>query len=377
MALLAAAVVLGGCRRAEVRVQRVPKDLAPIPVQTASAAPATTGGMDLPAPSAMATPPAPATARPQIKWTLPAGWAEKPATEFRVASFNVPGNNGQVADVAVTPLPATGHELELVNMWRSQMQLPPLSGPDPDKGTETVAVGTNSARLFDVASEKAVIGDGLRGRMLIATLTREGTSWFFKMTGEESFVSGQKPVFLQFLKSVSFEDANDTASSMADAHASMNAGPAVAATDAGSPSPWTAPTDWKSLPPSQFLVAKYAINGTGGKAEVNVSMLSGEGGGVQMNVNRWRGQLGLSPVDEDGLAGLTGSLDTPGGKAVTVDLKGTNKQTGQPHQRLIGVILPQGGQTWFYKLMGDEAIVAEQKDAFTKFVQSPRTANAP
>jgi len=36
-----------------------------------------------------------------------------------------------------------------------------------------------------------------------------------------------------------------------------------------------------------------------------------------------------------------------------------------------------GDQTWFYKLMGDEKIVAREKDAFTKFVQTARYANAP
>jgi hypothetical protein len=36
----------------------------------------------------------------------------------------------------------------------------------------------------------------------------------------------------------------------------------------------------------------------------------------------------------------------------------------------VGVIVPQSGQTWFYKLMGDAKVVESQKDAFTKFVQT-------
>jgi hypothetical protein len=35
----------------------------------------------------------------------------------------------------------------------------------------------------------------------------------------------------------------------------------------------------------------------------------------------------------------------------------------------VGVLVPQNGQTWFYKLMGDAKVVESQKDAFTKFVQ--------
>jgi hypothetical protein len=58
-----------------------------------------------------------------------------------------------------------------------------------------------------------------------------------------------------------------------------------------------------------------------------------------------------------------------------VDFTGTDSKTGKP-ARLIGVIVPQNGQTWFYKLMGDEQIVTQQKDAFIKFIQSANYANA-
>jgi len=65
----------------------------------------------------------------------------------------------------------------------------------------------------------------------------------------------------------------------------------------------------------------------------------------------------------------------PGGTATVVDFAGTNAKTGAP-TRLVGAIVSQNGQTWFYKLMGDAPIVAQQKDAFTKFIQSANYANA-
>jgi hypothetical protein len=36
----------------------------------------------------------------------------------------------------------------------------------------------------------------------------------------------------------------------------------------------------------------------------------------------------------------------------------------------VAVIVPQGGQTWFYKLMGSGQVVEREKDSFTKFVQA-------
>ena len=52
-----------------------------------------------------------------------------------------------------------------------------------------------------------------------------------------------------------------------------------------------------------------------------------------------------------------------------VDLSGTDARSGQP-ARLVGAMVPQAGQAWFYKLMGNPAVVQAQKDALTKFVQS-------
>jgi hypothetical protein len=101
-------------------------------------------------------------------------------------------------------------------------------------------------------------------------------------------------------------------------------------------------------------------------------MSSGEGGGLAANVNRWRGQLGLAPIAEaDKLQETLTPVDTPSGKAMFVDMTGTDARTGK-QARLVGAIVPQSGQTWFYKLMGDEQIVGREKNAFQKFVQSAK-----
>ena len=100
-----------------------------------------------------------------------------------------------------------------------------------------------------------------------------------------------------------------------------------------------------------------------------------EGGGLLANANRWRKQLGLGAVGEKDLPQFEQSLDVPGGRATLVDFAGVNAETGAP-TRLVGAIVAQNGQTWFYKLMGDGQIVAQQRDAFTKFIQSANYANA-
>jgi hypothetical protein len=77
----------------------------------------------------------------------------------------------------------------------------------------------------------------------------------------------------------------------------------------------------------------------------------------------------LPAVPEAGVGQTLTEIDVPGGKAQVVDLTGTDARTGRK-ARLVGALVAQGGQTWFYKLMGDEAVVEREKPAFTTFLKS-------
>jgi hypothetical protein len=354
---------LAGCGRDDMKVYHVAKDDSTAPPQNQIAAPE----QNLPT-----QPPS-----PQLQWTLPDdGWQEKTPGQMRVASFTVTGTNGEAADVGVIPLPTSGQEIQLVNMWREQMQLPALTN---ETAAETVSVGGDSAKLFDIASDALLIDGQFRARILVAELTRDGTSWFFKMTGEDSFIAAQKPAFIQFLKSVNFA-APMAGTSLGNQNFLVpNANTVVTGgmnSNGSNNSIWIIPADWRQLPPSQFLLAEFSIAGTNGAtAEVNVAELSGEGGGLTANVNRWRGQLDLPMADETEFSKSISTLNISNAQATLVDLSGTDSKTGKP-ARLVGAIVPQNGQTWFYKLMGDETVVARQKHAFIQFIQSAKYLDA-
>jgi hypothetical protein len=134
------------------------------------------------------------------------------------------------------------------------------------------------------------------------------------------------------------------------------------------------PPDWKEVEPGQMLRSKYVIGGEGGRAEVTVSAFPGATGGLLANVNRWRGQLGLEPIAAEKLPDVTTNLDAAGGTATLVDMSGQDAKTGQK-ARIVGVILPKEGETWFYKLIGDEPVVERQKKAFVAFVQTAARGN--
>ena len=362
-----------GCGHNDVKVYHLePGDsTTPAPPPVANAVMPTAMPATLPAPDNSSQPP--------LKYTLPAGWKEKELTQMRVASFDV-SENGKKADFSVIPLGGmAGGDFANVNRWRGQVGLQPLDEAESQKLAEKVEVAGQPADLYDVAGTNP--GSGDTERIVGVIFHRDETAWFFKMTGDPDLVEKQKPAFASFLKSLEFGGLTAPStmdlSQLPPSHPPIGGMSPMAVSDvsAGDKPTWTVPAGWQEGPLAQFLVAKYVIGGAGeAKAEVNVSSLAGDGGGLAPNVNRWRAQLGLTPATDDDLAKLA-TIDASGAKATVVEAAGTNPRTGKP-ATLVGVVLPMGGQTWFYKLIGDAELVARQKDALVKFVQSAKYPDA-
>jgi hypothetical protein len=360
--LLALAAALLGCGREDIQVYRVARDKADPATATDPH-----GGRPL-----AGTPTGAAMAQPDLTWKAPAGWEETPPGEMRLASFRVKGAPDKQADVSIIPLPGFGGgDLDNVNRWRGQVGLPPVKAEELAKLAEKVEIAGADAQLYDQAGQNPA-GDA-KSRILAAILRRDGAVWFFKMTGDDQLVAQEKPRFVEFLKSIEFR-ARPQQAALPPSHPPLDAAsvPAAAAPTGDKPN-WTVPSGWKEEPPTQMLLAKFTAADKEEKAEITVSVFPGDGGGLLPNVNRWRGQLGLEPLKNDmELAHIVPEMDLPGGGHLTVvDFTGTDSKTGKP-ARLVGVVVPQNGQTWFYKLMGDAAVVAREKPALLKFVQSAK-----
>jgi hypothetical protein len=369
-------VALAGCDRNEIKAYRVAKEPSPPPppIQE-NEKPLPAGHPDVASPS-----PAPLT------WTAPPGWESLTPGEMRVASFKVTGQGGKQADVSIVPLGGFGGgDAANVNRWRGQVGLAAASSEELKQVAQPVEIGGQPADLYDVAGRNP--DNGNPARILAAIQHRDGSAWFFKMTGDDELVAAQKGAFIGFLKSLKFEAPEAMAlppSHLPIAGGNLPAGhpdiadPAptgVTAADESRPN-WKVPSGWREIDAGQFLVAKFAINGDNDtQATVNVSHSAGDGGGLAANVNRWRNQLGLGPLAEGEVERLSAPSElvvpgsTPAGKAMFVDMSQTNSNTGQS-VRLIGAMVPLAGETWFYKLMGDGKIVKREKEAFNRFVQT-------
>jgi hypothetical protein len=369
---------VAGCHRDEVKTYRVAKDQNQPQPQSAPAMPTDSPNPTLPPghpdiSSASAAPglAASGSARPQLTWQTPEGWTEVPPGEMRVASFKIQGQNGKQADVSVIPLPGLpGSDEANVNRWRGQVGLSPASPDELKKSAESVEAGGQPAQLYDIAGQNPDNGEA--ARILGVIQHRTDAVWFFKMTGDADLAEQQKPAFVAFLKSVKFTTVQ-AQTELPPSHppigdTGMGAPTASAPISSEGKPNWQVPAGWQEVSGGQFLVAKFIITGKSSATAVNVSSSTGEGGGLAGNINRWRGQLGLTSLSDGDVNKLVTAIDVPGGKASLVDLSGTDARTGQP-TRLVGVIVPQSGQTWFYKLMGDAKVVESQKDAFIQFVQ--------
>jgi hypothetical protein len=316
------------------------------------------------------------SAAPQLKWTLPDGWSQKAAGEMRLASFSAPGKDGQLVDISIVPLPGlAGGDLNNVNRWRGQVGLNPVQETDLAGLAKTISVGDAPAPLYDQAGTPP--GAGVKTRILAVALHRPDMMWFFKATGDDDSIGLQKANFIAWLKSIQFvATAADLPAGHPDIDAQATPAPALAAgaPDAGAAPAlptWTIPAAWQSQAPSAMLLAKFTATENGQAAEVTVSSFPGDVGGLLANINRWRRQVALAPLADADLAQAVTPLTTAAGQASVVDITGTDAKTSQP-ARLVGVILPLNGQSWFYKFMGDATVIDHQKADFLNFVQSAK-----
>ena len=375
----ALAWMAAGCGKDEVRVYQAPQDAAPVAAadargvtpQDASVSPASGS-----ASSRSAAAEAGASERPAVPWTVPAGWEEKPASGMRVASYGVKRPDGRSADISVVAMGGgAGGELENVNRWRDQIGLEPATEADLAGLRSIIPAGNRQVVVYELDGKKAVLDGKYAARTLAAILPAGEMTVFFKITGENALVAEQKPQFLAWLKSV--DTGGGSAEPAPEASSAASAAPAAPAGSAGLSSSsagggtdglpnWQVPSGWKAAGPKPMRLASFDIPDAAGNGDVSISKLNGDGGGLLANVNRWRGQVGLVPLETSALAANSTALTTAGGDSGTwVELKGADKT-------ILGAIVARDGVSWFFKMTAPSTVAVQNREAFEKFVRSVR-----
>jgi hypothetical protein len=138
-------------------------------------------------------------------------------------------------------------------------------------------------------------------------------------------------------------------------------------TASGADLAWTAPTSWTAKAAGAMRKGSYSVKDDSGEADLSITAFPGSTGGLLANLNRWRGQLGLTPMAENELDANTVNVDVDKLHLIVADFVGT--AAGKP-TRILGAVVPHGTDTWFFKLMGPEALVAKEKPAFLEFLHT-------
>ncbi|HXN35848.1 MAG TPA: hypothetical protein VN877_06730, partial [Opitutaceae bacterium] len=130
---------------------------------------------------------------------------------------------------------------------------------------------------------------------------------------------------------------------------------------------WQAPPSWTPKAASAMRKGSYAVPGDGGEADLSITAFPGDVGGELANVNRWRGQVGLSPLGPQELGAAVSRFEANGLAFTVVDLTAQ----GDPGAKaILGAIVPFGGSTWFFKLMGPGGPVRGSRAAFVDFLHT-------
>ena len=377
MVVSALAWMAAGCGKDEVRVYQAPQDAPPV-------AAANPQGKTTQTPSASEVPESAASGssssarsessaseRPAVPWTVPAGWEEKPASGMRVASYGVKRTDGRSVDISVVAMGGgAGGELENVNRWRDQIGLEPATEADLAGLRSIIPAGNRQVVMYELDGKKAVLDGKYPARTLAAIMPAGEMTVFFKITGESALVAEQKPQFLAWLKSVDTGGGGGESAPEAPAPASAPAvsGGSERASGGGADGlpNWQVPSGWKAAGPKPMRLASFDIPDAAGNGDVSISKLSGNGGGLLANVNRWRGQVGLAPLEAGALAANSKTVATAGGDSGTwVELVGTEKT-------ILGAIVARGEVSWFFKLTAPAPVAAQNRDVFEQFVRSIR-----
>jgi hypothetical protein len=304
--------------------------------------------------------------RAVIAYDVPEGWENIRHEEgMRFATLLVKDGQEQF-EVSIIPLGGgAGGVAANVQRWRLQLGLGQATQEELAKQiTEMKGRDGTPGLIIDMT------GPGPDGntlgpqRILAAIFTQGGQSWFIKTMGNADFIGKYRDGFVKVCESVRFEGGRPDASGTVQS--AERAMPTTAEPPHGSEPmtrlpDWKIPEGWQQEPrPRPFSVVSFVVRRDGEEAVLTVSPLSSEPQHLN-NVNRWRGQLGLMPVEN--LDETSTPVTVSGGQGVMVDLEGQDRRT-------LGVILPHAGATWFFKLMGPPAVIAAEKGAFEAFIQS-------
>jgi hypothetical protein len=278
------------------------------------------------------------------QWTLPKDWRQLPASGAgpgeRFATIEIPAGEKPL-QATVTSLPKQEDQddgdavLVNVDRWRGQMGREPLM-------------------------DKRQIKTMVRERK-----TADGTTAYVLGVLGKFQAGGMTPPF-----------AGGGNSQVPSGHPAI--GPAASPSGPSSPSAETGissdlkyevPAGWQQGKTDAMRKAAFTVQE--GSRSVSITIVVTEGAmaaDLAANVNRWRGQVGLPPVDKDEVAASVKPIQVGDAAGSFIEIVGPKEPA--PQKAVYGASAPRDGKVWSVTMRGDPELAARELERFQAFVKS-------
>ncbi len=122
-------------------------------------------------------------------------------------------------------------------------------------------------------------------------------------------------------------------------------------------------------------IASYSVTAADGRAaDVSVVPLGPAAGTELENVNRWRKELKLADITEADLAGQTQAVPIGSLPSKMYEMVSDTAVLDEKHKaRTLAAVLSVSGTTVFFKMKGEDVLVAENKPKFLAWLKSVDT----
>ena len=294
---------------------------------------------------------------PVVSWVIPEQWGENPGMSGIMAgSFHIKTPMGPRGRIGVMPFRESVETTQIVNMFARE-----LGHTDYNESSVQPLIAHKKLgdRSFEVIRLEDMSGEeGPQKTALLALYRHNAQTWLFPFIADRVLVDKELENFYSFLQSTTLRAGKTPVRAIAP-----SLPPAQPASSGHQPT-WDAPEHWERKPATQMRVGNYAVSNEAGEAlDFSITSFPGEVGGILANVNRWLGQVGMSPTDEQGLSQYLSDrmIDEKPAKLVLAE---------SDEQALYAAILLHKGRSWFLKLMGDVNLARAEKENFLGLIDS-------
>jgi len=253
-------------------------------------------------------------------WTLPSGWKELPGDAVAAAKFEIPVGDDKV-EMTLTSLPAIEDTEEMVlqnvNRWRGQVSLSPVKAPQ---------LYESKSRLEEV--HKMKLGEN---EVVLVNLTGDLAP----------------PFAARFAKA-----------------AARKAGAASSTV----PLTYDLPPTWKPAQLRRFSLLTFKAVEEQEEVVITVSRMGGDAGGLVMNINRWRDQVQLPAQSANEILSGVKKVEVSGEEGRLSEF--STASGAKSPQKLVGVMVPHGGETWVFKMSGDAKLFDRERGRFDEYLKS-------